>query len=189
MGALALFLVLTGGVAYAANTVFSSDIVNDQVFSADVRNDTLAGGGLTAGDLRSGAVATAEINDGAVRPADVQDEALTGADIKNQSGVDTCVLGVRFGQLCVKVENLATWPTVFNHCASLGLRLPSISEAMELAKNYDIPNVDEPEPFWTGDRHLDGAMELADRVHDNGGWGFAPTDFQTATVCVTTPTN
>ena len=190
MGALALFLVLTGGVAYAANTVFSSDIVNDQVFSADVRNDTLAGGGLTAGDLRSGAVATAEINDGAVRPADVQDEALTGADIKNQSGVDTCVLGVRLGQLCVRVENLAgAWSTAFVHCADLDLRLPSLSEAMELARGHDIPNIDETEPFWTGDRHLGGPMELADNAQDNGAWGFAPTDFQRETVCVTTPTN
>ena len=102
MGALALFLVLTGGVAYAANTVFSSDIVNDQVFSADVRNDTLAGGGLAAHDLRSGSVATAEINDGAVRPADVQNESLTGADIKDRSGVDTCPDdSERLGELCV----------------------------------------------------------------------------------------
>ncbi len=48
MGALALFLVLTGGVAYAANTVFSTDIVNNQVYSADVRNDALGNGGLAA---------------------------------------------------------------------------------------------------------------------------------------------
>ena len=54
---LALVIAVAGGTAYAANTVFSTDIVNDQVYSADVRNDTLAGGGLGAQDLRSGAVA------------------------------------------------------------------------------------------------------------------------------------
>ena len=81
MGALALFLVLTGGVAYAANTVLSTDIVNDQVYSADVRNDTLAGGGLTGADLRSNSVGNTEIADGGVRSPDVQNEALTGADI------------------------------------------------------------------------------------------------------------
>ncbi len=100
-GVLALFLVLTGGVAYAANTVFSSDIVDgevkaadiaqgavatseigtDQVQSVDVRNDTLSGGGLTAADLRNGSVGNTEIADGGVRSADVQNEALTGADI------------------------------------------------------------------------------------------------------------
>ena len=80
-GVLALFLVLTGGVAYAANTVFSTDIVNDQVFSADVRNDTLTGGGLTAADLRNGSVGNTEIADGAVRSGEVQNESLTGTDI------------------------------------------------------------------------------------------------------------
>ena len=93
MGALALFLVLTSGTAYAANTVFSTDIVdgevktpdiasnavgtgkigNNQVFSDDVRDDTLAGGGLAAADLRSGSVGSAE----------VANNSLGGADIKN----------------------------------------------------------------------------------------------------------
>ena len=86
-GVLALFLVLTGGVAYAANTVFSEDIVNgevksadigtDEVRSVDVRDDTLAGGGLEAADLRSGSVGPAEA------------AGLTGADIANAaSGSD-----------------------------------------------------------------------------------------------------
>jgi hypothetical protein len=81
MGALALLLVLTGGTAYAANTVFSSDIVDNQVYSADVRNDTLAGGGLAAADLRSGSVSTAEIGDNQVRSGDVRDEGLSGGGL------------------------------------------------------------------------------------------------------------
>ena len=36
-GVLALFLVLTGGVAYAANTVFSTDIVDGEVKTAESR--------------------------------------------------------------------------------------------------------------------------------------------------------
>ena len=52
MGGLALFLVIAGGTAYAANTVSSSDIVNNQVYSADVRNDSLDGGGLSGADIR-----------------------------------------------------------------------------------------------------------------------------------------
>jgi hypothetical protein len=98
-GVLALFLVLTGGVAYAANTVFSTDIVNDQVYSADVRNDTLSGGGLAAADLQASAVGTSEVlNDtatggglaaadlrsGSVGPAEAA--GLTGADIANAAG-------------------------------------------------------------------------------------------------------
>jgi hypothetical protein len=36
MAALALFLVIAGGTAYAANTVFSSDIVDGEVKVADL---------------------------------------------------------------------------------------------------------------------------------------------------------
>jgi hypothetical protein len=74
---LCLVLILGGGAAYAANTVFSTDIVNDQVYSADVRNDTLTGGGLAAADLRPGSVGRSEVS------------GLTGADIANAaSGSD-----------------------------------------------------------------------------------------------------
>ena len=78
---LALVIAVAGGTAYAANTVFSADIVDGEVKTADVRNDTLSGGGLTAADLRNGSVGNTEIADGGVRSAEVQNEALTGADI------------------------------------------------------------------------------------------------------------
>ena len=82
---LALLIAIGTGSAYAANTVFSSDIVNDEVYSADVRNDTLAGGGLAAVDLRSNAVGSAEIVNGGVRSADVQDGSLSGLDVAENS--------------------------------------------------------------------------------------------------------
>ncbi len=44
MGVLAVFLVLAGGVAYAANAVFSEDIVDGGVRSADVYS--LSGRGI-----------------------------------------------------------------------------------------------------------------------------------------------
>ncbi len=51
---IALFLALSGGVAWAlaSNTVKSKHIVNDQVKSVDVRDDSLSGGGLTGADIR-----------------------------------------------------------------------------------------------------------------------------------------
>lgn len=114
MGALALFLVVSGGVAYAANTVFSSDIVNgevkspdignNQVRSVDVRDDTLAGGGLTSADLAPNSVGRNDLapaafaagdialqsggygiaND-AVQGVEVSANTLTGADIDERS--------------------------------------------------------------------------------------------------------
>jgi hypothetical protein len=191
MGALALFLVIAGGTAYAANTVFSSDIVNNQVYSADVRDDTLAGGGLAATDLGSGSVGTAEILNGGVRPPDVQNESLTGADIADQSGVDTCVSTIRIGQLCVRAENSARpWLQALVHCANLDLRAPTLAEALELAQTHDIPNVDQDEHFWTGERFVNSAdEERANYSTDAGVIGNGPTDGLKETVCVTNPTN
>jgi hypothetical protein len=176
MGALALFLVIAGGTAYAADTIGSSDIIdgqvktadigNNQVYSADVRDDTLLNGGLT------------------------------GADIKDQSGVDTCVLTIRLGQLCVRAENShRTWTEALNHCANLDLRLPSLAEARELATTHDIPNVDGDESFWIDQwdtRGSDGvgiAYIVWDDVPDTGLPGSAPRSDPHETVCVTTPTN
>ena len=89
MGALALFLVLTGGVAYAADTVFSADIVNgevksvdignNQVRSADVRDDGLADGGLAADDLQPDAVGSSEIAADSVGSSEVVSN-IVGAD-------------------------------------------------------------------------------------------------------------
>ena len=86
MGALALFLVLTSGVAYAANTVFTGDIVDDQVYSADVRNDSLRGGGLAASDLRAGSVRSSEVlNDtaagGGLTAFDLRSSSVGGSEI------------------------------------------------------------------------------------------------------------
>src|SRR5215203_704714 len=177
MGALALFLVLTSGVAYAANTVFSSDIVDNQVFSADVRNDTLAGGGLTATDLRANSVGNSEVQANQITSGDVRDDTLsngglTGSDVRNQSGVDTCVKTIRIGQLCFRVENFHRgWNEALQHCANLDLRLPSLGEALELVTTHGIPNVDESEYFWTGDRYWGGSNFVAEVVNDGGTFG------------------
>ena len=78
---LALTIALGTGTAYAANTVFSTDIVdgevktvdlanngvttakitNNQVYSGDVRDDTLLNGGLTSLDLAANSVTSDEI--------------------------------------------------------------------------------------------------------------------------------
>ena len=106
MGALALFLVLTGGVAYAANTVFSADIVdgevkaadiaigavltpeigNNQIRSGDIRDDTSVGGGLTSADIGSDEVQSVDVRDdflseGGLRTEDIAQDTLVSQDI------------------------------------------------------------------------------------------------------------
>ncbi len=86
---LCLFLVVAGGAAYAANTVFSSDIVDNEVFSADVRNDTLSGGGLGAIDLASGSVRSGEISNDEIRSIDVRDDTLSGGGLVGADVVES----------------------------------------------------------------------------------------------------
>ncbi len=76
MEALALFLVLTGGVAYAANTVFSSDIVNGEVKSVDIG---------------TGQVQTADVKNESLTGHDIQDNTIGGADV-NEALLDSGVV-------------------------------------------------------------------------------------------------
>jgi len=99
MGALALCLVLTSGVAYAANTVTSADIVdgavlsvdigNNQVRSADVRDDSLAGGGLQSADLAPGSVGRSELQPAAFAAPDIAPTAAGGAFEIADNGVQS----------------------------------------------------------------------------------------------------
>jgi hypothetical protein len=170
MGALALFLVLAGGVAYGANTVFSSDIVdgevrtadigNQQVRSADVRDDSLTGGGLT------------------------------GTDIADQSGVDTCTHGTaRFGELCVVgADQEQVWTAAVDTCRDMGLRVPTLGEAVALAEDYDVPSVDFGDRFWTDENiYLNGFLIY--EVSEDANYGPSADESTWDTVCVTTPTN
>ena len=76
MVTLLAFVVLGGGVAYAANTIFSSDIVNGEVKEADI--GTAA---VLEDEIGQGAVATAELKNNAVTGVKVSDNSLKGADI------------------------------------------------------------------------------------------------------------
>jgi hypothetical protein len=109
MAALALFVAISTGGAYAANTVFSTDIVDGEVKTAD-----LANAGVTNGKLAPNAVTTGKVADnnitatdiantgnlgpaeiGGLGSADIADNSLTGADINENSlaTVTSSVLG------------------------------------------------------------------------------------------------
>jgi hypothetical protein len=92
---LALVIAVGGGVAYAANTVFSSDIVNGEVKSVDlgdgeVRNPDLAADAVGSAkiadrqvknaDLGLGASSSNTIADGGIQGIDVKDGTITDAD-------------------------------------------------------------------------------------------------------------
>jgi len=86
MSTLAALFALTGGVAYAANTVFSADIVDGQVRTADlaanaVNSSKIADGQVTEADIGQGAVNTAELRNDVVTAQKVANESLVGNDV------------------------------------------------------------------------------------------------------------
>ena len=130
---------------------------------------------------------------------DVVDESLTGRDIKNHSRVDTCPDGSRrFGDnFCVRVANLGlTRANAVNFCADVDMRLPSFAEGTTLARNFEIPNVDDSEIFWTDefwtefDSSLGAEVGRTLAVFGNGDSSRQSTVITTPeTVCLTVPTN
>lgn len=91
---LALFIALASGTAYAANTVFSTDIVNGEVKSvdisdtngvrsADVRDDAQLGGGLKAPDLATDSVGASEIGADSVRGSEIGVGVVRADELEN----------------------------------------------------------------------------------------------------------
>jgi hypothetical protein len=83
VGYVALFLVLTGGTAYAldgTNTVFSDDIVNGQVKTND-----LGGGAVTSGKTEDGSLTGTDLADRTIGGQKVGTETLTGANVNDGS--------------------------------------------------------------------------------------------------------
>jgi hypothetical protein len=80
MSTFAVFLVLTGGAAYAANTVFSTDIVDGEVKNADLANNS-----VTSTKIYNNSVTSADIRDDNVTSSEVLLDSLTSADLAADS--------------------------------------------------------------------------------------------------------
>jgi len=69
---LALFIALGGTSAYAANTIGSSDIIDESIQSVDLKN-----GQVKAADIASNQITTAKIYPGSVTNSDIGTDAVT----------------------------------------------------------------------------------------------------------------
>jgi hypothetical protein len=85
VGYIALFMVLSG-TAYAANTVFSADIVDGEVKSVDVADN-----GLTSVDVATNSLTGADVTDNSLSGTEVTDNSLSGTDVTNNSLTGTDV--------------------------------------------------------------------------------------------------
>lgn len=92
-GLIALFLALTGGVAWAshpggANTINSADIINGEVKNNDLAPDSVGGGKIMDGqiknaDINAGAVKSNSIGDNEVKDAEIATGAVRTDEIQN----------------------------------------------------------------------------------------------------------
>jgi hypothetical protein len=87
---LALAIAISTGSAYAANTVFSSDIVDGEVKTQDlaanaVTSPKILDGGVKVTDINADAVTSNKINDGAVQTADLADNSVGSAQIQTDA--------------------------------------------------------------------------------------------------------
>ena len=90
MATLAFFIAVAGGTAYAANTIFSSDIVNGEVKSVDigtgeVKSADLSEDSVNGAKLRDNSTGTLHVIDNTLRSVDVLDNNLTAADLATGS--------------------------------------------------------------------------------------------------------
>jgi hypothetical protein len=184
----------------------ASDLRAGSVGSSEVANGSLKAedygiGSVSGARIQDNNVTTLDLADSAIFSNDVANNSLTGADIADQSGVDTCTHGsdsshgtVRLGELCVVVgwegaSSPQTWSNALTFCTDRELRLPSLGEALAVAKNYDLPILDPSDYFWTEETYFADGNFIHATVNDTGtrSWNFATQLFET--VCVTTPTN
>jgi len=91
LAAIAFVIALAGGTAYAANTVRTGDIVDNEVFTTDVRDDTLGFGGLTHPDLGPGSVRSSEVAQRSLVPTDIAVGGVDSSNIADQNVISADV--------------------------------------------------------------------------------------------------
>jgi hypothetical protein len=117
--------------------------------------------------------------------------SINGQDIADRSGVDTCKtpLTIKLGAICAGSDAVAR-PFLFaaGHCSDFGLRLPTLSEAITLARNYDVPGVSGAQGFWADEEFVTTQGDLhAELVNENGLVSDDLENNNHQTVCVTDP--
>jgi hypothetical protein len=86
MSTIAVFVAVSTGGAYAANTIFSSDIVDGEVKTPDLASEAVSGpklkpSAVTTDRIAGGAVTTDRVKDNNLGGRDVLDNSLKGVDI------------------------------------------------------------------------------------------------------------
>jgi hypothetical protein len=183
VSSLALFLVLTGGAAYAldgSNTVFSDDIVDGEVKEADVgqgavaspevKNDSIVAGDIAPNSLTSGRIATGAVRTEEVANGQVQAEDLAPGVAPGASGARAWGLVDRLGNL-ERSKNVTsvTHPFDSTYCIDPGAGIDPTTAVMVVGTEFSGS----------------GTSELFDDV-SHVGWNAAAPDCPAGTMEVRT---
>lgn len=96
--------------AYAANTVFSSDIVDGEVKTADLANNA-----VTAAKIKDGEVKAAEIAANAVDSSEIAADAVGGSELQG-------VTKLLFLSCSISITNLGSGNGGFTTCSNAGIQ-------------------------------------------------------------------
>jgi hypothetical protein len=137
MAALALFLVVAGGSAYATHElILSSDIVDGEVKTPDIANaavvtDKLVQGSVTSGKVKNDNLVGGDIADESLTGLDVFDNSLKGADVDEATldQVPSAVLGGKGRSAGGNSTACDPEGTAFVDCGFVRLDIPAQSRA------------------------------------------------------------
>src|SRR3954470_12298624 len=106
MAAIAFFIAVAGGTAYAANTIGSADIIDESIQSVDVKNgevktpdlgtnsvtsSRIATGNVFNSDLATDAVNSAKVAANTLTASDLGPDSVTGSELKDKPGTGVLV--------------------------------------------------------------------------------------------------
>lgn len=92
--ALALFIALGTGSAYAANTIGSSDVIDESLQSVDIKNGTILGQ-----DIAASALGTAKYKDGTITGVKLADGTIPGGKLAPNTLGGTQIVESDLGQV------------------------------------------------------------------------------------------
>jgi hypothetical protein len=193
---LALVIAL-GGTSYAAVTITGEDVKDGSLTGADLKDGSI---GLVdlATSQRNAVLAGKKkrARRGPAGPAGAAGALGSTGPTGTPGPVDGCTAGllVRLGRICAGSPSSSDdWLDALHYCTNLGLQLPTLSEGLALAKNFDVPGVAAGQTFWTNDNWLDSngaaTSALAWDVSEEGSLDVDPTSASHRIVCAANPTN
>jgi hypothetical protein len=169
---LALFLALSGGVAFAASKIHSGDIADGAVKTSKLHQRAVSSGKLALGAVRSNQIA-----DGAVSSAQIANGAVSSAQIANGAVNSAQIADGAVGSAQIRAGSVA--PS--------DLQVPLSFAANPTGGSVPVPTGGEPAPYplannvWTqtpGDVNVTFGAAIATLAYDGSGSGACRIFFE-----------